>query len=217
MLCTGARDANLGYYRGRVSLPWHCCSFSCRIATRSLAIKLGILVLIALQAVGIHVPEEGTGLGDGGRSDGGQAVPVICPVSHGCDVHATCVPGVRPGRALAGNSTGGGVYHCVCDTGWVGTGLECSNVDECAAGRSRIRTVRRAAWEGPCKANQICQDTEGSFSCECEVGYESGSDGDCLDVNECAAGTHNCLEGALCQNTPGGFRCSCINGFNGDG
>uniref|UniRef100_A0A0G4HQL1 EGF-like domain-containing protein n=1 Tax=Chromera velia CCMP2878 TaxID=1169474 RepID=A0A0G4HQL1_9ALVE len=37
------------------------------------------------------------------------------------------------------------------------------------------------------------------------------------DLDECAAGVHNCAFNAYCTNTNGSFTCACLNGVNGDG
>ena len=51
---------------------------------------------------------------------------------------------------------------------------------------------------------------------DCGVGW-SEIDAGCLDVDECADGTHDCAEFATCTNTEGGFECACLTGFEGDG
>ena len=33
------------------------------------------------------------------------------------------------------------------------------------------------------------------------------------DINECAAGTHNCDANAACANSEGAFSCSCNSGY----
>ena len=38
-----------------------------------------------------------------------------------------------------------------------------------------------------------------------------------LDIDECAAGTHNCSEKAECKNLKGRFNCTCKTGFAGHG
>ena len=38
-----------------------------------------------------------------------------------------------------------------------------------------------------------------------------------LDIDECAAGTHNCSEKAECNNLKGSFNCTCKTGFTADG
>lgn len=54
-----------------------------------------------------------------------------------------------------------------------------------------------------------------SGACTCKTGW---TDGTCsTDVDECTAGTHNCMLGApgheLCSNTVGGYTCSCEVGY----
>ena len=40
----------------------------------------------------------------------------------------------------------------------------------------------------------------------------------CIDIDECASGTHNCHSSlASCKNTVGSFSCSCNNPYTGNG
>ncbi|TMW40006.1 hypothetical protein DOY81_014913 [Sarcophaga bullata] len=39
----------------------------------------------------------------------------------------------------------------------------------------------------------------------------------CMDIDECALGTHACSENAVCTNSEGGFSCVCFEGFEGNG
>jgi fibulin 1/2 len=58
--------------------------------------------------------------------------------------------------------------------------------------------------------NCTCTNDSGTFHCDCTTGFMiSGSN--CVDIDECSAGTHNCQQ--ICTNTPGGFTCSCMTGF----
>jgi hypothetical protein len=80
---------------------------------------------------------SGTGGGDGGV--GGPC----SDAAHDCHEHATCTP------------VGEG-YECECNTGYVGDGQTCENVDECAEGLDE------------CDPSAICVDTEGSYECVCD-------------------------------------------------
>ena len=65
---------------------------------------------------------------------------------------------------------------------------------------------------------QVCDNTNGSFSCLCFDGYMLLEDGvTCRDVDECEAGLHECQQ--QCVNTAGGFSCECNPGYelNDDG
>ena len=54
-------------------------------------------------------------------------------------------------------------------------------------------------------------------ACTCKSGYTSTSDA-CVQIDECAAGTHNCFGGeAYCTDLAGSFICACPAGYAGDG
>eukprot|EP00124_Ichthyophonus_hoferi_P000122 Ihof_evm12s4 gene=Ihof_evmTU12s4 len=60
-----------------------------------------------------------------------------------------------------------------------------------------------------CVPNSECQNTDISYSCVCNQGYEGPK---CLDKNECLRTPDICGQGAQCTNTIGSFTCSCDNG-----
>ncbi|XP_062320510.1 mucin-like protein [Osmerus eperlanus] len=94
-------------------------------------------------------------------------------------------------------------YQCVCDTGFEGDGLTCSDIDECQ--------------QKVCPQNDTdCVNKPGSYACVCKPGYEQNGTM-CVDVNECETGEDECSEFAQCVNTVGGHLCFCLSGFTGNG
>ena len=57
-----------------------------------------------------------------------------------------------------------------------------------------------------------CVNTEGSYYCDCNVGYKLADDGySCDDVNECLNLNGGCEFG--CRNTIGSYQCYCYHGY----
>uniref|UniRef100_A0A8C7Z3W8 Nidogen 1a n=1 Tax=Oryzias sinensis TaxID=183150 RepID=A0A8C7Z3W8_9TELE len=120
---------------------------------------------------------------------------------HGCDNNAVC----RPGQ--------GSQFTCECAAGFLGNGRDCDDIDECR--------------ENPqiCGYNAVCNNQPGTYRCECEDGFQFGSDSrTCVEVdrpvNHCEDGTHDCdtPERAQCSYTgSSSFICSCLPGYVGDG
>ncbi len=96
------------------------------------------------------------------------------------------------------------VTYLACPRGFEGDGVNCTDVDECAAD------------PGPCDAHATCENTEGSFTCTCDAGY-AGDGFTCADIDECAGDPAPCDADATCLNGDGVFECACNAGFTGDG
>ncbi|KAH0628173.1 hypothetical protein JD844_009001 [Phrynosoma platyrhinos] len=101
--------------------------------------------------------------------------------------------GFSPGVGGAGVGTGG---QSPTGNGPIITGL---NVDECIQ-------------NGVLCKNGRCVNTDGSFQCICNAGFELTTDGkNCVDHDECTT-TNMCLNG-MCINEDGSFKCICKPGF----
>ncbi|CAM4580161.1 latent-transforming growth factor beta-binding protein 2 isoform X1 [Caretta caretta] len=94
-----------------------------------------------------------------------------------------------------------GSYRCImgCQPGFHQTPLgDCIDIDECAN-------------ETLCGSHAFCDNTDGSFRCLCDSGYENLPPGqDCVDVNECELMVAVCGT-ALCENVEGSFLCLCLS------
>ncbi|XP_038607368.1 EGF-containing fibulin-like extracellular matrix protein 1 [Tachyglossus aculeatus] len=73
----------------------------------------------------------------------------------------------------------------------------CQDIDECTTGTHN------------CRADQVCLNLRGSFSCQCPPGYQKRGD-QCVDIDECIIPPY-CHQ--RCVNTPGSFYCQCSAGF----
>ncbi|CAD5121857.1 DgyrCDS10323 [Dimorphilus gyrociliatus] len=101
-------------------------------------------------------------------------------------------------------------YQCEgCPTGLTMNNdkTKCIDEDECLSNSA-------------CGANTKCANTDGSYECLCEAGYEKAISGDksCTNVNECEKGLSDCP--FICEDTPGNFTCQCPPGYedkNSDG
>lgn len=133
------------------------------------------------------------------------------------DTHTVCTACHESCKTCDGQSNNG----CKeCKEGWAKEDDSCFDVNECAAEKL------------PCKENEYCLNTEGSFSCkrcdescaecsgegpdkckDCATGYML-EDNKCTDINECDGSEKVCVrDNENCENTPGSYKCVCADGF----
>ncbi|XP_064386538.1 sushi, von Willebrand factor type A, EGF and pentraxin domain-containing protein 1-like isoform X2 [Halichondria panicea] len=80
---------------------------------------------------------------------------------------------------------------------WTGTAPICADIDECSGAHG---------------CDQICTNTSGSYTCDCNSGYRLATDGrGCDDIDECAG--PNICQLQVCTNTEGSFTCGCEAGY----
>ncbi|XP_067686050.1 fibrillin-2-like [Haliotis asinina] len=124
-----------------------------------------------------------------------------CDANHwGKNCINRCMCGVN---SVACNSTNG---ECTCRTGWKGDTCN-EDVNECMDNATICAGT----------PNSNCNNTVGSFICECNSGFQQNPTTKmCVDVNECLDGDLNtCSQN--CTNTVGGHDCSCFDGYVGTG
>jgi len=65
-----------------------------------------------------------------------------------------------------------------------------------------------------CPPNSTCANASGRRECRCNAGFEPNAPStECIDVDECNRGLHNCGSNNSCINLFGGFECLCPRGF----
>ena len=130
----------------------------------------------------------------GTRWDGTRCVDVNeCQRSGICQSNQRCVNTVGSYRCLSALVS--------CSRGHERVGQNCVDINECD--------------RSPCSNGEICENTAGSYRCNCPRGYEKvGSR--CQDIDECR-NTDLCPVGTTCVNRPGTYRCeqraSCNPGY----
>nr|AAQ19025.1 ci-meta1-like protein [Herdmania curvata] len=59
-----------------------------------------------------------------------------------------------------------------------------------------------------CDAKAVCGKTDYGFTCTCNKGYE-GTDGACVNIDECKLNISVCAEYETCNDLDGSFNCTC--------
>ncbi|XP_072424321.1 latent-transforming growth factor beta-binding protein 2-like isoform X1 [Chiloscyllium punctatum] len=173
-----------------------------------------------LCAQGYTTTTDGTGCedvdecSDETKCSGGQCINTDGSYMCRCDAGFTHLPEAEQcididECSLYGSSVCGvwkcentvGSYQCIvrCQPGFQRTAIgECIDVDECMNG-----TI--------CGTHGYCENTDGSFRCHCDQGFEIPPGGQgCVDVNECEMMNGVCGT-ALCENYEGSFFCVCMD------
>jgi len=105
--------------------------------------------------------------------------------------------------------TGTNSFSCNCDgTGFEGVTCD-ADINECTDGTDN------------CDVNATCTNTPGSFTCECNAGFE-GDGTSCTEIDACV--NNPCDVNASCTDLPppaadnaAGRTCDCNTGFEGNG
>ncbi|CBY10238.1 unnamed protein product [Oikopleura dioica] len=114
-----------------------------------------------------------------------------------CDEEITCA---------ANSICESGNYACTCNAGYSGS---CENVD-CLVDSYCDDIDECGGIVNPC-GNSTCENTEGSYSCPCQTGFNHDGD-NCVDVDECDLDSP-CPDFSTCNNIPSTFECGCIVGY----
>ncbi|MBK9263491.1 MAG: hypothetical protein IPM54_27255 [Polyangiaceae bacterium] len=94
--------------------------------------------------------------------------------------------------------------QCVCNEGYSGGGLTCTDINECLTNN------------GGCDTNAMCMNMPGTRTCECNPGF-TGDGFTCADVDECLVNNGGCDVNATCTNISGSRTCACNTNYQGDG
>ena len=79
---------------------------------------------------------------------------------------------------------------------------ECRNINECQLNID--------------ECDHKCNDTDGSYTCDCRSGYRLTNDGKtCEDIDECVTENGGCAH--TCIDNDGSYTCECNEGFTLDG
>lgn len=131
-------------------------------------------------------------------SQGFELINGICEDINECDFSLNPCPPTAFCQNLPGT------FQCEpikCPSGYrLASNGACIDIDECHDHIAK------------CKNSQ-CENTEGSYQCNCYEGFEQRDNFTCIDIDECAD-EHDCSQ--ICTNTHGSFLCSCRFGFKLD-
>ena len=128
---------------------------------------------------------------DGNCSCKSSAVPQETGKTSNCSFNVTSEKCSEHGEV----AKKGAHLECVCQTGFTGNGINCTDINECKTG-------------GVCFfEHEVCINTVGSHRCECSQGFRYnlvlGRISPCEDIDECKE-NKPCDVNAKCHNNKGG-------------
>ena len=121
-----------------------------------------------------------------------------------------------PSNAFCVNSHGS--YACECLYGYHHHENQCIDTDECKLTNCPDMATCTKGFIDECDNKPCpgkCRNTDGSFECECLVGFDKQFNGQSRNIDECES--QPCDSEAKCVDTVGLFVCTCNAGYEGDG
>ena len=148
--------------------------------------------------------------GDGFGDEGCVNIDECAEETHSCDWdNAKCNDLTPTTDSLA-------VFACGCEDGW-------SYVkDFIELGSEGIQLIQECRNKNECQldtdeCDHKCNDTDGSYTCDCRSGYRLSNDGKtCEDIDECLSENGGCAHSCI-NYTDGSYECTCDDGFTLDG
>ncbi|XP_040211859.1 uromodulin-like [Rana temporaria] len=99
----------------------------------------------------------------------------------------------------------GGDQQCTCKVGFAGDGTYCDDINEC---QDRYTNICDFYGGGS------CVNTIGSYTCNCNPGFQYNEAFGCVDIDECAESSLNdCHPLAVCTNGYGSYTCTCPSDY----
>ncbi|VDP13707.1 unnamed protein product [Soboliphyme baturini] len=106
-------------------------------------------------------------------------------------------------------------YRCYCNAAWNGNPMSTGTISD------RCIDTNECLNPNSCGMNTNCENTPGSYVCECiPGGFRKRDERNCEDINECTERAFQkppCDAHANCVNIPGSYTCECQAGYIGDG